>query len=314
MPPADHIYKLYYVYSRYLCLFWELIRMSYYQILGLEKEPFSTSPDPAFFYQSRAHRTALANLMIELQLKRGLSVILGDVGTGKTTLGRKLIQMLRERNSYLFHLILDPTYPSEEIFLVALTRTFGIEFYSSQPTILDLRESLERFLFRKGIQEGQTVVLIIDEAQKLNPLSLEILRILLNYETNEFKLMQLVLLAQMELMPHLNGMQNLLDRISLKYVLNPLNEEETKEMINFRLREAGYKARMDLFLGEAVKEIYCYTHGYPRQVAMICHKALKLLIMKRREVVDRELIHEIIHQEVKPGWNRVTSLRESQLT
>src|SRR3989338_9160446 len=104
--------------------------MSYYQILGLEREPFSTSPDPAFFYESRNHKAALANLMIELRLRRGLSVLLGDVGTGKTTLGRKLIQMLKDREGFLFHLILDPVYMSEEQFLESLIRTFSIELHS----------------------------------------------------------------------------------------------------------------------------------------------------------------------------------------
>src|SRR3982751_684531 len=111
--------------------------MSYYQILGLEKEPFSTSPDPAFFFESKNHKAALANLMIELRLRRGLSVVLGDVGTGKTTLGRKLIQMLNEREGFAFHLVLDPSFPSEELFLKSLVRTCGIEVPVASPTVVD---------------------------------------------------------------------------------------------------------------------------------------------------------------------------------
>lgn len=93
--------------------------MSYYNLLGLEKEPFSTSPDPEFFYRSLNHRTALANLLIELRLRRGLSVVLGDIGTGKTTLGRKLIQELSESFGFFFHIILNPVFQSEELFLMA---------------------------------------------------------------------------------------------------------------------------------------------------------------------------------------------------
>ena len=104
--------------------------MSYYKILGFTKEPFSTSPDPDFFYFSREHETALTNILIEVRLKRGLSVILGDVGTGKTTLSRKLIQELKGRNDFTFHMILDPTYPSETLFFHELTRTLGIELSS----------------------------------------------------------------------------------------------------------------------------------------------------------------------------------------
>ncbi|MBN1689298.1 MAG: AAA family ATPase [Candidatus Omnitrophica bacterium] len=285
--------------------------MSYYRVLGLEREPFSTSPDPAFFYESSNHKAALANLMIELRLRRGLSVVLGDVGTGKTTLGRKLIQMLRDREGFLFHLILDPSYPSEELFLKALTRTLGIEVPSGNASMYDYKELLERHLFEIGTRRNQTLVLIIDEAQKLNPMSLEILRILLNYETNEHKLLQLVLLAQIELMPNLVNMQNLLDRISMKYILEPLGEEETRELIDYRIKQAGFKGHYHLFLDGAVKEIYRFTGGYPRKVAMLCHKALKSLVMKNREVVDRGIIEELVNQEVRAGWHSISPLQKS---
>ena len=285
--------------------------MSYYQILGLEKEPFSTSPDPAFFYESKNHKAALANLMIELRLRRGLSVVLGDVGTGKTTLGRKLIQMLRDRNGFLFHLILDPSYPSEELFLLSLVRTLGIEMHHPAPTLLDYKEAVEQYLFRVAARENQTVVLIIDEAQKMSSMSLEILRMLLNYETNEYKLLQLVLLAQVELMPNLVHMQNLLDRISLKCVLESLNEAETREMIHFRLQQAGFRGKYHLFLDGAIKEIHRATQGTPRKISMLCHKALKHLVMKNREVVDQEIIQELVGQEIRAGWYRTNPLQKS---
>lgn len=284
--------------------------MGYYRILGLEKEPFSTSPDPAFFYESKNHKAALANLMIELHLKRGLSVVLGDVGTGKTTLGRKLIQMLRDREGFVFHLVLDPSFPSEELFLKSLVRTFGIEIPGT-PTILDYKEALEQFLFRIGTRENQTVVLIIDEAQKMSPMALEILRILLNYETNEYKLLQLVLLAQVELMPNLVHMQNLLDRISMKAILEPLDEAETRELIDFRLRQAGFAGRYYLFLDEAIREIHRATRGYPRKIAMLCHRALKSAVMRNREVVDRQIIEDLVNQEVRAGWYSVNPLQKS---
>jgi len=285
--------------------------MSYYRILGMDQEPFSTSPDPAFFYDSRNHKAALANLMIELRLKRGLSVILGDVGTGKTTLGRKLIQMLRDREGFLFHLILDPSYPTEDIFLQALARTFNLEIPQPHPTVLDYKQALEHYLFQVAAEGNQTLVLIIDEAQKLNPMSLEILRMLLNYETNEHKLLQLVLLAQVELMPHLRNMANLLDRISMKYILGPLDDLETREMIQFRLRQAGFKSRYDLFQEDSVQEICRVTQGYPRKVAMLCHKALKSLIMEKQEVVTRGIIKKLVHQEVQAGWHSTSPLQRS---
>jgi general secretion pathway protein A len=275
--------------------------MSYYRVLGLNKEPFSTSPDPDFFYESQEHRAALMRLMIEIRLKRGLSLILGDVGTGKTTLSRKLFQMLKEREDIIFHMILDPTFDTEQIFLDSLIRTFKIEIFSLNPTVLDYKEAIKKYLFQKGVEENKTVVLLIDEAQKLNTLSLEILRVLLNYETNEYKLLQLVLLAQLELLPRLREIKNLLDRISLKYILNPLDERETKEMIEFRLRQAGYDSMLQVFTDEAITEIYRYTQGYPRRIAMLCHNALKALVIENKPVVDLTIIQDLITKDIKVG-------------
>jgi general secretion pathway protein A len=280
--------------------------MSYYKVLAFEKEPFSTSPDPEFFYLSKEHETALTNVLIEARLKRGLSVILGDVGTGKTTLSRKLIQELKERDDVIFHMIFDPSFGSEEVFLTSLIRNFEIDSRGADGPlgILDLRDSFERFLFKKGVTEDKTVMIIIDEAQKLDEESLEILRVLLNYETNKFKLLQLVLLGQLELYSTIMKMPNFFDRISFKYTLNPLGFEETKEMIEFRIRQAGYRSNVRLFLDEAIREIYEYSRGYPRQVTMLCHRALKNLVLKNRFVVDASHIRELIAEEKRAGWHK----------
>ena len=283
--------------------------MSYFKVLGFEKEPFSTSPDPEFFYLSKEHETALTNILIDLRLKRGLSVILGDVGTGKTTLSRKLIQELKSREDFIFHIVLDPSFESEELFLVSLLRNFEINITSPAPaTVLDLREALERFLFQKGVTENKTVALIIDEAQKLSDISLELLRVFLNYETNEFKLLQLILLGQVELYSRIMNIPNFFDRISFKYTLNPLAFDEAREMIEFRIKQAGYKASMHIFLDDAIKEIYEYSRGYPRQITMFCHKALKTLVLKNKFVVDSEIVHELIDEEIKLGWQRKNNL------
>lgn len=288
--------------------------MSYFRLLGLDREPFSTSPDPAFFYQSERHRALLANLLIEFRLKRGLSVVLGDIGTGKTTLARKLIQMLRERDHFLFHIVLDPTYPSEDLFFSSLIRTLGIGVSVTAPSLVDYRELLEQYLFHKSIADGQTVILIIDEAHKLNHLSLEALRILLNYETNEAKLLQLVLFGQLELLPVLRGMPNLADRISLKGQLKPLDLKETHEMIQFRLREAGYRSSAALFLDEAVTLIHELGDGYPRRMAMLCHRALREVVMRRARCVDRAILDSLIQEDRAAGWEQVQPLQRQVCT
>lgn len=286
--------------------------MSYYRLCGLEREPFSTNPDPAFFYQSAQYRDTLASLIIEFRLRRGLSVVLGDIGVGKTTLGRKLVQMLRERAGFVFHMILDPTYPSEELFFNELTRTLAIDLPSAAPSLVDYRDAVERFLFRKAVEERQTTVLIIDEAHKLNALSLEALRVLLNYETNNAKLLQLVLLGQMELLPMLMQLPNVVDRISFKCTVKPLDLEETCELIEFRLREAGYQSRLPLFTPEAIEAIHGYTEGYPRRIAMLCHQALRHLAMSRGREVDETLIQELVQRELESGWSPPRRARRLQ--
>jgi len=283
--------------------------MSYYKILGLEREPFSTSPDPDFFYLSKEHEAALNNTLIELRLKRGLSVILGDIGTGKTSLSRKLIQELRNRDDFLFYMILDPSFEDERSLYVSLLRGLGL---ATQDTLglstLQLKEALESFFFQKALRENTTIALIIDEAQKLNQMSLECLRTLLNYETNEFKLLQLILLGQLELHAKILNMPNFFDRISFKYTLNPLTYDEAREMVVFRLRKAGFKSSVPIFLDDAVREISQYSKGYPRRITMLCHKLLKDLVMRKKLVVDRYMVQEAIESEVNGGWMRQSPL------
>lgn len=271
--------------------------MSYYKVLNLEKEPFSTSPDPVFFFRSQSHESALNRLEITIRLRRGLSVVLGDVGTGKTTLSRTLLQSFHGDDNFIFHMILDPNYKTEFQFLASLAKMFGIKpgFRST----LEFKDAIEKYLFQRGVDENKTIVLLIDEGQKLDANQLELLRILLNYETNEFKLLQLVILAQVELLPRIRKIRNFTDRIALKYLINPLDEAETKQMIEFRLKQAGYTSQTPLFTDEAVKAVYEHTQGYPRKIALLCHDCVEAVIMEEKTVVDRDVVQTVIDREVK---------------
>lgn len=271
--------------------------MSYYRLLGLDKEPFSTSPDPAFFYESASHNAALYRLQIAIKLKRGMSLILGDVGIGKTTLSRRLFQLLKGEEKVSSHLILNPMFESEAELLTALLKLFRIPTQSAPLSVVESLETIERFLFEQGVREDRTVVLLIDEAQRLSPSSLEVLRALLNYETNEFKLLQLILMAQMELLPRIRGVMNFWDRISLRYVINPLDEADTEAMIAFRLRQAGYDSRKNLFTARAISEIYHFSQGYPRRIARLCHDALEQLAVSGKEDIDETIVQSLIQQE-----------------
>lgn len=275
--------------------------MSYHKILGFDKEPFSTSPDPEFMHLTREHEVALTNVLIELRLRRGLMVIFGDIGTGKTTLSRKLIQELRQRQDILFHIILNPSFENEEQFLSSMIRNFNVphNFGStvSAGEVMDLRDSVEKFLIHKTVYEKKTLVLIIDEAQKLNEEILEALRLLLNFETNEYKLIQVVLLGQMELYPKVAAMANFMDRISFKYVLHPLTPENTKAMIEFRLKKAAVNEVPKVFLDDAIDEIYSVTGGYPRKINMLCHQILKELVVENQKIADRVFVKNLLDRQ-----------------
>ncbi len=271
--------------------------MSYYKALGLLKEPFSTSPDPEFLYRSTSHDTVLKRLEIAIRLRRGLSLILGDVGTGKTTLSRALLQTFKDENDFIFHMILDPNYKSEFQFLLSLVRMFGIK--PAFKSTIDFKEALEKYLYQKGVEENKTIVLLIDESQKITAENLEVLRSLLNYETNEYKLLQLVIMGQVELLPRVRKIRNFMDRIALKYMINPLDQNETKEMIEFRLKQAGLDNPTSLFTGKALGQIYEHTQGYPRKIAMLCHDCLETIVMKEQPVVDSETVNSLIFQEAK---------------
>jgi general secretion pathway protein A len=258
---------------------------------------------------SREYDLALTNILIQLRLKRGLSMVLGDVGTGKTSLSRKIVQELREREDFITHVVLNPVFEDEKEFLHYLTKNFQDAPLPNldQIKVSELRDRFEKFLFKKNAVENKTIILIIDEAQKLSLETLESLRILLNYETNDFKLIQILLLGQLELFSKISQIQNFYDRIDFKFSLNPLSFEETKKMIEFRIRQAGYKKPNYLFLDEALNIIYHHSKGYPRVIIRIAHKCLRLLIFSRNKtVIDRQITDEVIEQDSGNKWKKTT--------
>ena len=216
--------------------------MEYFELFGLKKEPFSLSPDPDFFYYSLHYTECLQRLEISIRLRRGLNLIIGDMGTGKTTISRILINKFNdERERFLFFLILDPSYKTEFQFLAALIRLFGIK--TKRRSTMDYKEALQEFLFKTGVEENKVVVLLVDEGQKLGSSQIEVLRNLLNFETNEYKLLQLVILAQLEFLDLINEHKNFFDRVNFSYTIRPLNVEETQSLIAYRLKRAGYTGK-----------------------------------------------------------------------
>lgn len=273
--------------------------MEYYKQLGLSKEPFSSTPDPEFFYHSREHQEALYRLEIAIRMRRGLSVVLGAVGTGKTTLSRILLQQFEPDNdNFVFRMILDPNFQSEFEFIKAIMEVFEVRTIPN--STIECKNELQNHLYKISLIEERNPVLILDEGQMLTPTFMEVLRNLLNYETNKQKLLQVVIFAQPEFLLKLKKKPNFNDRVALGYSINPLNEKETGELIRFRLDRAGANSK-ELFTDEAIKQIYHVTHGSPRKIINMCHESLITMIRSDQDVIDGPMVRDIIKQKEK--WN-----------
>jgi general secretion pathway protein A len=267
--------------------------MEYFKILNLIKEPFSNSPEPEFFYESLQHVQCLQNLELAIRLRRGLNVVIGDVGTGKTTLCRQLINKFDEYDNIKTFLLLDPTFTSPIEFLTALFNVFGIkEIPDGTASEWQLKEMVKNYIFEQGVVKDNTVVLIIDEGQKIPDMCLEILREFLNYETNEYKLLQIVVFAQREFQNTLRERSNFADRINFLYELGPLNFNDTRSMIRYRIMKASKSGEIPLhFTYPAMRAIYDTTGGYPRKIVMLCHQIMLAVIVQNRTKVRWSLVH-----------------------
>ena len=278
--------------------------MDYYKIFNFSREPFSNSPDPDFFFHSRQHIGYLQKLELAIRLRRGLNVIIGDVGTGKTTLCRQLIRKFAETDDVQTHLLLDPFFNSSLEFLSTLTEMFGISGPEVGATEWQFRELIKKYLFRHGVDEGKTVVLIIDEGQKIPDFCLEILREFLNYEINEHKLLQIVIFAQKEFEQTIEERANFSDRINVHLFLGPLDFVETRNMIRYRLKRATEHGNpSSMFSYPALWAVYRATGGYPRKIINLCHQIVLTLIIQNRSRAGWPLVRSCVSR-ISTGQTR----------
>jgi len=278
--------------------------MDYFGILNLNKEPFSNSPDPDFFFGSRQHLECLQKLELALRLRRGLNVIIGDVGTGKTTLCRQLIRRFSDGEEFETHLILDPDFTNSTEFLTTVAKIFTGNKPAKDTNDWQLKELIKQYLFRRGVDESKTVILIIDEGQKLPIYCLELLREFLNYETNAYKLLQIVIFAQNEFENAIRDYANFADRINLYHYLEPMNFGDTRAMIHFRLEKSSNSYKIYTFFSfAALMAIYLATGGYPRKIINLCHRCILTMIIQNRSMVDlflaRTCIRRVFPKRVK---------------
>lgn len=241
----------------------------YNQFYGFTEAPFNISPDPKFLFFSEKHREAFNHLVFGIKERKGFIQITGEVGSGKTTICRALLDQLGPQ--YKTALILNPSMTELEL-LKSILMEFGLSTQGNDR--LDYLETLNQFLLEQAAHHYD-VVLFIDEAQNLSFELLEQIRLLSNLETDKGKLLQIVLLGQPELRDKLNDhrLRQLRQRITVRYHLNPLSRRETEYYIRHRILVSGGNGSPD-FARLALWKIYNYSNGIPRLINAVCDKTL----------------------------------------
>ena len=253
------------------------------EFYGFKTQPFNITTDAELFYESGSHQEALASLLYGIEERKGLILITGEVGTGKTTLCNALLGRLdpNVRTS----LILNP-YFSDIQLLQAIVEDFGLE--PEKKTRLYIVKKLNAFLIDLSLNQGNAV-LIIDEAQNLKPRQLEQIRLLSNLETKHGKLLQIVLVGQPELKANLRRfeLRQIYQRMVIKYELQPLEFSDVKAYVNFRLERS--ESTGVTVTEEGYRMIYEFSKGIPRLVNLLCDRALLLGFVRKEKALGPDI-------------------------
>ncbi len=269
----------------------------YLNFYGLNEKPFNLTPDTRFLYLSENHQDALNSLIYGIREEEWFMVLTGDIGTGKTTIVRALLERLNEDTSSA--LILDPLLEGEDL-LKATLEDFGID--SSGGTRKELIGRLNKFLFGE-LMQGRKAVLIIDEAQHLSDQTLEEIRLLSNLETEKAKLFQIILVGQVELHQKLESsfLRPLNQRISIRYHLLPLSRVDTEKYIHHRLLVAGYNGHISFSAG-ALNDIFKHSRGIPRLINLVCDRTLLAGYAKKSNYLDKQMVKKGAGSLKKQGF------------
>ncbi len=265
---------------------------------GLTEPPFTLTPDPRFLYLGKEHEDALLMLHYTITRNRGAGMLVGDIGLGKTTLSRKLLELL-DPIEFKVVLIVNPILTPIQLLQEILHQL-------NVPTHSRNRQQLVETLFQHLLhlyERGQRVVLIVDEAHLIrNTSTFEELRLLLNCQMNDQFLISLLLLGQLELRKKLEKVPALKQRLAIRHQLKPLDQEETAQLIEFRMRTAGYAGERIPFTPDALYEIYQYTGGYPRLICQVADHALVMGMAQGVHQIDGYLMYGVIMEHEGKEW------------
>jgi general secretion pathway protein A len=268
------------------------MKIPYLEHFGLIDEPYSTSPNPRYLYISPTHNLALEKTRWTIAAKRGLALCFGAVGTGKTTLARELAQRMEDDSSIAYVFITNPNFPTPNQLLRAIIQEFEVP--QTSKNYLDLLNIFKSFLMTQAIREDKTLVLVIDEAQTLKAPLLELLRQLMNYESNDQKFLQVVLFAQEEFRARLQHprYRNLINRAAMASSLDTLSLADTGAMLRHRWLIAGGKDFP--FTDEAVEQLYLHSSGVPRTQVILADNALLAAFIMGEKIVGPDLIRQVV--------------------
>lgn len=249
------------------------------------KQPFSISPNPSLLYLTPSLKSTIHKVRYVIENRQGLTAILGDIGLGKSSCLRYLLGQYVGRDDVVTALIASPNFPSDFAFLKSLCGDFGLR---PRRSMVDQEQELRGFLIELYGQD-KTAVLFIDEAQRLTGKMLELVRVLLNFETEDTKLIQIVLSGQLELRTKLmdESKKAIRSRIFAPSMLAPLSLVETREMVDFRCEQAQVS---NPFSETAIDAVYAHTGGVPREVLKVCAIAWDMAQMAELTKVPPDLI------------------------
>jgi general secretion pathway protein A len=273
----------------------------YKEYFGFIELPFSIAPDPRYLYMSGQHREALAHLLYGVTTEGGFVLLTGEIGTGKTTICRGLLEQIPENTDIAF--ILNPKVSTGEL-LATVCDELGIQYPEENHSIKVFVDRINDHLLSTHAN-GRKTILIIEEAQNLSADVMEQIRLLTNLETSKQKLLQIIMVGQPELKEMLErpGMEQLSQRITARYHLGPLTKKEVNEYINHRLTIAGVSSR--LFPDSLTDLIYRLSRGIPRLINVICDRALLGAYVQGKQSVDKKTLLNAAH-EVLSGSNMNT--------
>lgn len=261
----------------------------YNKFYKLKENPFNQTPDTRFFFPSQKHTEALSNLIYSVNERKGFVVITGEIGSGKTTVCRVLLNQLNHGARVA---LINNTHLTKKQLISSILEDLEVPFNNSG-TKSQLLSALNKFLIHQ-LSLDFNVVLIIDEAQNLSPDILEEVRMLSNLETEREKLIQIILLGQPNLRKKLDlkELEQLKQRISLYFHLQPLTKEESREYIHHRLKLSSANGFSPIFSAEALERIFIHSGGIPRLINSICDRALLSGYIKDSPIIGEATIEE----------------------